>query len=240
MIKRDDRTEQGISICEEILKETESTNLSIFGILRKILRLASLLNKEEEFSWVKYELEGPREHAIGYHERIINSIHKIITKQWMELRFEGIIETIFTDTKKLVDSKLVEICPDATVKFTSAYERLRETNPESWAQAVTTCRRILKDFADAIYPSTHNTINGRKLGDEQYINRLWAFASEKIESKSNKELTKSEVDYLGQRIDTLYDLTCRGTHAEISKDEAERVIIRTYLLIGDLIKLGDL
>ena len=175
---------------------------------------------------------------------IVNILYNRVYKETINilsyLKFGGIIETIFEDTKKLVDSKLVDVCPDAIEKFTSTYERLKETNPESWAQAVTTCRRILKDFADAIYPPKDTPVNGRKVGEDEYINRLWAFASEKSKSDTNKELIQSEVEYIGRRIDSLYDLTCKGTHAEISKDEAERAIIRTYLLIGDLIALGDL
>ena len=175
---------------------------------------------------------------------IVNILYNRVYKETINilsyLKFGGIIETIFEDTKKLVDSKLVDVCPDAIEKFTSTYERLKETNPESWAQAVTTCRRILKDFADAIYPPKDTPVNGRKVGEDEYINRLWAFASEKSKSDTNKELIQSEVEYIGRRIDSLYDLTCRGTHAEISKDEAERAVIRTYLLIGDLITLSDL
>jgi len=169
---------------------------------------------------------------------LYNRVYRETTNILSNLKFGGII--VFEDTKKLVDSKLVDVCPDAIEKFTAASERLKETKPESWAQAVTTCRRILKDFADAIYPPKDTPVNGRKVGEDEYINRLWAFASENIKSDTNKELIQSEVEYIGRRIDSLYDLTCKGTHAEISKDDAERAIIRTYLLIGDLIKLGGL
>lgn len=173
-------------------------------------------------------------------QNIKNRIYRETTNILIYLKFRGSIETIFEYTKKRVDSKLVDVCPDAIEKFTSAYERLRETNPESWAQAVTTCRRILKDFADEIYPPKDELVNGRKVGEEEYINRLWAFASENIKSDTNKKLIQSELEYLGRRIDSIYDLTCKGTHAEISREEAERAIIWTYLLIGDLIKLGGL
>lgn len=173
-------------------------------------------------------------------KNIKNRIYRETTNISIDLKFGGIIETIFEDTKKLVDSKLVDVCPDAIEKFTSAYERLRETKPESWAQAVTTCRRILKDFADEIYPPKDELVNDRNVGEEYYINRLWAFASEKINSDTNKELIQSEIDYMGGRIDSIYHLANKGTHSDISKDEAERAIIRTYLLIGDLIKLGGL
>ena len=72
---------------------------------------------------------------------IVNILYNRVYKETINilsyLKFGGIIETIFEDTKKLVDSKLVDVCPDAIEKFTSTYERLKETNPESWAQAVT-------------------------------------------------------------------------------------------------------
>ena len=68
---------------------------------------------------------------------LYNVVYRDTIKILLNLKFGGIIETIFEDTKKIVDSKLVDVCPDAIEKFTSTYERLKETNPESWAQAVT-------------------------------------------------------------------------------------------------------
>lgn len=242
----DEKIIEGIRLCEEILRGIESNELSLMGALRKTDRFVKLVQKGDEFSWVKKELE-PSGHGIfrgaiaaEKYEYIIAQIYDLITKQWLELRFGGVIETIFEENKKIVDSKLIEICPDAVEKFASAYERLKENTPESLAQGVLTCRRILKDFADAIYPPKNILVKGRKVGEEEYINRLWAFTSEKIEHGTNGDLIKSEVEYIGNRIDTLYVLTCKGTHSTITKDEAERAIIRTYLLIGDLIKLGGL
>lgn len=243
------RIDEGIALCKEILQDSEGRSPNLMGLLRKVRRLAQLLDKvnDDDFSrFIKEEIES-RTPSDGYHEFIsvgrynlmVADIHFFISEKWIELQFGGIIENIFNNTKKLVDSKLVIICPEALEKFASAYERLKDTNPESWAQAVTTCRRILQDFADAIYPPKEVLVKGRKVGKNEYINRLWAFASEKIKSESNKKLIQNEINYIGGIIESIYKLTCKGTHAEISKDEAERVIIRTYLLIGDLIKLGS-
>ena len=245
------RIHEGIELCKEILQDAESHRPNLMGLFKKIRRLAYLLDKanDDDFSWfIEKEREYSTPSGFGFgggiliqaYDSMVNCIHLFITNQWIELQFGGIIENIFEDTKKLVDSKLVKTCPEAVEKFTSAYDRLRGTNPEEWAQAVTTCRRILKDFADAIYPPTNNISNGRNLNNEHYINRLWAFASEKIDSSTNKDLIQSEVEYIGNRIDSLYSLACKGTHDKISKHEADQAIIRTYLLIGDLIKLGDL
>lgn len=218
-----------------------------------ILEDCEEVERRSRFDVLSYEypcysgLQITRDKTVVKRERFYNIVKQIYNRMYREttnilidLKFGGIIETIFEENKKLIDSKIVDISPDAVGKFTTAYERLREKDPESWAQAVTTCRRILKDFADSIYPPRSTPVNGRKVGEEEYVNRLWAFASEKIGSGTNRDIVQSEIEYLGQRIDTIYNLTNKGTHAEISKDEAERAIIRTYLLIGDLIKLGGL
>jgi hypothetical protein len=244
------RIDEGIQLCEEILKDIESPKLNCSGVYLKTFRLATLLNKKEELSKTLRVLtdlhyESSRsESGYSYEEYEEDKfiVYKSITNMWIELRFGGVIETIFEENKKLVDvdSRLIKFCPNSVEKFVSAYERLKETNPESWAQAVTTCRRILKDFADVVFPPKDTLVNGRKVGEEEYINRLWAFASEKIGSSANRELIQSEIDYIGNKIDALYSLVRKGTHGNISKHEADMSIIRTYLLIGDMIKLGDL
>ena len=44
---------------------------------------------------------------------------------------------------------------------------------------------------------------------------------------------------IGMRLDAINDAVCKGTHVEVTKDEASRYIIHTYLLISDIISLCD-
>jgi len=47
----------------------------------------------------------------------------------------------------------------------------------------------------------------------------------------------SHLDYIGDRIDSIYNASTKGTHAKVSKEEAERYVIYTYLLLSDLLSL---
>ncbi len=69
------------------------------------------------------------------------------------------------------------------------------------------------------------------------MNRLWAYASERIKSGRAKDVVVAELKDLGTRIDAIYDLSSKGVHATVRKREADRIVIRTYLLLADLLSL---
>ncbi|AOT01828.1 hypothetical protein ESP131_04720 [Exiguobacterium sp. U13-1] len=131
--------------------------------------------------------------------------------------------------------------PQAVSKFVSVHENLRSTNSEDWANAVHSCRRILKDIADSLYPPQSTPIQvgdkSIKVGEDHVINRLMQYVSSNSESKRYEELVGSHLKYMGERLDTIYGAANKGTHTEVSLEEAERYIIYTYLLIGDLLAL---
>jgi len=144
----------------------------------------------------------------------------------------------FDVIRERVDNLLLDIYPDAVEQFMKAYERLSATSSEDWSLALTACRRVIKSVADAIYPATEAEINGRKLGDPQYINRLWAFLDENVPSSSDKDLAKAHVDYLGSFLQRLNEKASKGVHATVTHDEAVRSVLYTYLTIGDLLEFG--
>lgn len=49
----------------------------------------------------------------------------------------------------------------------------------------------------------------------------------------------SDLRSIGERLDAINDAVCKGTHVNVSKDEASRYIIHTYLLVSDIISLMD-
>jgi hypothetical protein len=53
-----------------------------------------------------------------------------------------------------VDSVIGQSVPDAVQRLTAAYGNLRSDNPEDWSNAVHSCRRILQDLADVVFPAT--------------------------------------------------------------------------------------
>jgi competence ComEA-like helix-hairpin-helix protein len=144
----------------------------------------------------------------------------------------------FEVIRERVDDLLLDICPDAVEKFMSAYQMLGSKSSEDWSLALTACRRVIKAVADALFPPTDEQRDGRKLGEEQYINRLWAFLDDHLEAGSDKDLAKAHVDYLGSFIQRLHEKTSKGVHVSVTYEEAVRAVLYTYLTLGDILEFA--
>ena len=99
------------------------------------------------------------------------------------------------------------------------------------------------DLADALYPPRNEPIKvGNreiKVGHDEYINRLVQFIESKKGSKTYSDVVGADLSSIGKRLDAINDAVCKGTHTEITKDEASRYIIHTYLLISDIVALME-
>lgn len=152
-------------------------------------------------------------------------------------KFEEKMITIFEKRQEVTNKKLEIICPDFSKQLISVYDNIESKNDEDWANAVHTCRRILKTVADGLYPPIINQPKTEKikLGDENYINRLIAYINANTTSKSSKKMIGSTLEYIGCYIDSIYNSSNKGTHDKVTKEEAERCIIYTYILLGDIL-----
>jgi hypothetical protein len=173
--------------------------------------------------------------------RIKDSVYNYVLKINLQLRFESITESIFQETKVTVDKKLSVICPEAMKKFIAAYNRLTSKNHEEWSQAMSSCRNVLKEFADFAFPASKSDYRKRngdllKVTDDKYKNRLLAFIDEKCTGDNNKFLS-SRIGDLETRIHILNDLLSKGTHVGLSLQDVRICVIDTYLLIGSLLNL---
>ena len=139
--------------------------------------------------------------------------------------------------------------PLSAQKFASVYENLTSENSKDWSNAVHSCRRILQDTADVIYPAredkTINLDNGKtkiiKLGVDNYINRIITYVDEQSDSKRFEEIVGSQMKYLGERLDAIFKAAQKGSHNIItSRQKADRYVIYTYLIVGDLLSLVEL
>ena len=136
---------------------------------------------------------------------------------------------------------------NANRKANPQIDNLNSENPEDWSNAVHSCRRLLQSLADKFFPPNpdgkseiEKGSKKIKVGAENYINRLILFIESKSESERYLDIVGSHLDYIGNRIDSIYEASSKGTHTIIqSKEEAERYIIYTYLLIGDLVILTE-
>lgn len=175
--------------------------------------------------------------------KIEGSLYNYILKIRNSLLYSNAVSDVISSYKKDVDEKLKEICPEAISKFLSSYENLESNNNEDWSNAVHSCRRILKDVADHFYPvpTPDFIVIGKKtikLDDEAYVNRLVQYISKSIDSKSKKDVVTTSLENIGNQIDSIYNSTNKGTHANVSKEDARRFVVYTYMLIGDILLLN--
>lgn len=141
--------------------------------------------------------------------------------------------------KRAVDDRLLDLEPELAQQLMLAFKGISSRSSEEWSQALTSCRRLLEALADKLYPPNEKVINKRTFKANQYINRLWQFMSESIESESNRELAKMHVDYLGSWLEKNYKMTNKGVHADVSHLEATRVVFHLYLMLSDILDYLD-
>ncbi|AKE51697.1 AbiTii domain-containing protein [Kangiella geojedonensis] len=173
-------------------------------------------------------------------------IYEYVSSVHYEIKYSSISDDIFSRIRSKVDEKVGYLIPDSVQKFSAVYENLRSENTEDWSNAVHSCRRILQDAANVLYPARESKtieVNGKKkeikLGADNYINRLMAYVEENVTSKRFEEIVGSHMKYLGERLDSIFQAAQKGSHDVIStQDEADRYVIYTYLVIGDILQLN--
>lgn len=173
-------------------------------------------------------------------------LYDYVLRVHYELKFSGVADDVFSRTRDRVDLTISRIVPDAVQKLSAVYENLQSDNPEDWSNAVHSCRRILQDLADAVFPATNEhqvvEVEGKKrtikLGKDQYVNRIVAFVNSKSGSERFDDLVGSHLHFLGDRLDSVFLASQKGSHATIvSRHEADRYVIYTYLILGDILSL---
>ncbi|MFD8227361.1 hypothetical protein ACFV16_24670 [Streptomyces massasporeus] len=188
------------------------------------------------------ERSALRNQAVQYQgklDKVLGAIHQWVSELYYELRFGGAVEDAFTVVRTNVDGKISALVPDALVKLTSAFENSVSGNPEDWAGAASTCRRLIKSVADSLRPPG-DPVDGRKMGDGNYINRLidW-IVNHSSASETYRDVIVADLSYLGRRLDALADAGNKGAHAEVTQYEASRYIAGTYLFLGDILMLHE-
>lgn len=170
-------------------------------------------------------------------------------KKQIELVFSNAAMDIFAKYREKVDNGFSELSKETILKLQALEGKLESENPELYSQALTTCRRLFEstavelfnkhfpDYADKFY----KTKSGKEIdvSGDHYKNKLSAVI-EKLEEKSvSKTLIGSNIVYLIDWLDNLSNLQCKGVHSEITKADAERCVLQTYMCLGDILNMQN-
>jgi len=137
-----------------------------------------------------------------------------------------------------VAHKLGDAAPDLGNKLWAALKTFNEAETnEEFAQVAASCRRIVEYVSDELFPPREEEIGGRKLGTQYYQNRLLAFADEVRKSNTNIDLILVSTTTLSEQIKKLSKLSNKGVHSEVYQAETRRCLLRTIMLLDDIISL---
>lgn len=171
-------------------------------------------------------------------------IYNYTLQKYYELKFSGLANDVFSRIRARVDISIGEIIPEELERFSSIHNNLISENPEDWSNAVHSCRRMLQNIADKLYPKCDDRevlIDGKekiiKMGEDNYINRLIAYIEEKSASERFTEIVGSHLRYIGERLDSIFKASQKGSHHFVGREEADRYVVYTYLMLGDIVSL---
>ncbi len=170
-------------------------------------------------------------------DKVIGSVHEYVGERYQELRFGSAVETAFSVVRQEVDGRISALVPDALPMLTAAFENAASDNPEHWQSAAGTCRRLLMTAADRLRPPGED-VNGRKMGQGNYVNRLVDWIVSQAESETAAEMTVTELQHLGPRLDAADGAGQKGAHVgenPVTRVEASRFLTGTYLVLGDIL-----
>ena len=169
--------------------------------------------------------------------QVVATVYDLAVQIFHELLFSELQATLFADTQTRVDGSLAAAGGSALDKIERVSDRLRDGDPESVSQALTTCRRLIDTCADHLFPAQPDPYDlgeGVTLKVEQgnVLNRLQAYCH-------SQQLSKSRRDRLRHTLADLYGRCSAGAHAEVDPQEARFVFLQTYIALGELLTLGD-
>jgi len=173
------------------------------------------------------------------------AIHSYVTDTLIAIEFGDVAESIFDALRHDVDTFIRSHSPKSAEKLVAIAERMAEGSAEAYAEALTSCRRLLMTVADSVFPpSDTDWVDGtgkyRKVGPENYKNRLAAFIESRLKSETTRTILENELEHLCSRLDAVYEKTCKGVHTDVSAEEARLAIIEAYIFIGEIARLRRL
>lgn len=129
---------------------------------------------------------------------------------------------------------------DAYTKLMKATELAQKTDAEDQALLLTSVRRALKSVADCLYPPIQDEVlcqdgKSRKMGEEQYLNRLHEFCMRILSGSTADEMIKAEIEYLAAFMRRLNELASKGVHSDVSRSEAKQGLIGVYLFLSNIV-----
>ncbi len=173
-----------------------------------------------------------------------SALHSYAADCYCALSLSDAATSLFESSRAKVDNFVRNNAPKAADQLTAAFQRFESGDPEALSHALTSCRRLLQTVADAVFPPqpapfVDSRGKERKVGAEEYKNRLMAFFDRRLAGDSSKAIIEAELGHLAERVDALYNKVCKGVHADVGVDEVRLVLLSTYVFLGEVVRVVE-
>jgi hypothetical protein len=167
--------------------------------------------------------------------QVVSTIYDMVAGIYHELLFSELQTTLFAETQARVDGSLAAATGSALDKIERVSDRLRDGDPESISQAMTTCRRLIDSCADYVFPPQPQPYS---IGLEATLSVNAANVLNRLQAYTHASgIPKSRRDRLRRTFSDLYERCSAGAHAEVTIDEARFVFLQTYVALGEILTL---
>jgi hypothetical protein len=189
----------------------------------------------------KIQIVNRHHELVNDFERLKTALHNYVTEVNIALSVVEKTEEIFEDTRVAADRFIREHCPRAGEQLLAISERLDYYNPDSFAEALLSVRKILAAVADAVVPAQEQQYRDRKgrerkIGPDQYLNRIFSYLEQNSKSDPLLSMIEAEMTYIYAKADHPSD-KLRGLYEPVSRDDVELAIIHMYLIIAEIAKI---
>jgi hypothetical protein len=129
---------------------------------------------------------------------------------------------------------------DLYTKLQKAAQLVDSNDSEDHSLLLTQVRRAIKASADFFYPPAADPVlcydgKERKLGEEQYLNRLQEFLMTRFPESTSRDLIKAELGHLDTLARRLNDIASKGVHADVSPQEAKQGLLGLYMFLYNVV-----
>ncbi len=131
-------------------------------------------------------------------------------------------------------------CEDVYTKLQKAAQLVDSASPEDYALLLTAVRRAMKAAADYFYPSTTGPVmcsdgKERKLGDDQYLNRLEEFIATSLPAGTSTDMMRAELSFLAAFARRLNEISSKGVHVDVTGAEAKQGLVGLYMFLYNVV-----
>jgi hypothetical protein len=129
---------------------------------------------------------------------------------------------------------------DTYKKLRKATDLLGSNSSEDNALLLTSIRRAIHSAANYFYPPVGSNVvcidgKTRKMGNDQYLNRLHEFVLKSFGKSTSTDLIKSELDHLMVFAKKINEIASKGVHSQVTESEAKQGLLGLYLFLANVI-----